>query len=399
MKILLINTFYYPQIYGGAEISTQKLAEELVKNGHDVTILATSDKNIEEEINNVRVIRIKVKNIFNTIEAKEKNGFKKVIYKFIDIYNIFNYKKLKSIINTVKPDIVHTNNLYGISPIIWKISKMNKIKVIHTVRDYNLIKPINKDIKKTFVNKLVLSIYEKFRKHNCRNIDYVVFISNSIKEIFDEKKYFLHSKRYVIYNAIDFEKDYIKELINNKIKETNKMTNYVYIGTLDYHKGIDLLLQVFSEIDNNNIKLNIAGKGKLKKMVEEYSDNNNNIEFYGFIEPNKLNSFLQPFDVLIAPSIWIEPFGRVAIDAYINGLPVIASKNGGFSEIVVDKKTGMLFNNGNKSELKKCILEMNNSSKRVEYMKNIIYEIDKYSITTHCKNYERIYLKDKVNIQ
>ncbi|MEB9515624.1 glycoside hydrolase, partial [Bacillus cereus] len=65
-KILIVNSFYYPDIRGGAEISTQLLAEDLSKN-HEVFVLTTGknrDEIIKEEINNVKVYRLPCKNIY-----------------------------------------------------------------------------------------------------------------------------------------------------------------------------------------------------------------------------------------------------------------------------------------------------------------------------------------------
>jgi len=47
-------------------------------------------------------------------------------------------------------------------------------------------------------------------------------------------------------------------------------------------------------------------------------------------------------DIAVAPSIWPEPFGRVAIEAMSHALPVIATRHGGLAEIVVDEETGLL---------------------------------------------------------
>ena len=46
--------------------------------------------------------------------------------------------------------------------------------------------------------------------------------------------------------------------------------------------------------------------------------------------------------VVIVPSRWQEPFGRVALEALMLGTPVIASRRGGLAEIVSNGKTGIL---------------------------------------------------------
>ena len=45
-------------------------------------------------------------------------------------------------------------------------------------------------------------------------------------------------------------------------------------------------------------------------------------------------------DIFIGPSVWNEPFGMVIVEAMASGLPVIATRGGGFPEIVKDGETG-----------------------------------------------------------
>ena len=395
MKIVIVNTFYSPDVYGGAEISIQKLAEQLVKEGNEVNVIVTSNEDKIEIINNVKIIRIRINNIYDTIEVKGKSGLSKGIYKIIDLYNIFNYKKLKKIIEEINPDVIHTNNLYGISTIIWKIAKQKNIKIVHTVRDYALLCPfvhlscIDKECK---VEKLC-SLYKKNRNEQCSQVDEVVYISNTVEEIFNNYNYFNKSDSNVIYNSIDFNIDKVRDLVNKKINKAEKITKFVYIGTLDCHKGIDLLLEAFSEINNENIILNIAGKGPLEDLVKKYDERYNNIFYKGFLKQDEIDNFLAEQHILIAPSRWIEPFGRVTLDAYKNALPVIATNEGGFVETVIHEKTGLLFKNGDKSELKKCIKRMTEEKLYIKLLENLENELVKYSLKNHADNYLKVYKK------
>lgn len=395
MKVIIVNTFYSPDIYGGAEISIQKLSEQLVKKGNEVNVIVTSNEDKIDIINNVKIIRIKINNIYDTIEAKGKSGLSKGIYKAIDLYNVFNYIKLKKIIEEINPDVIHTNNLYGISTVIWKIAKRKNIKIVHSIRDYALLCPfvhlscINKECK---VEKLC-SFYKKNRNKQCSQVDEAVYISNTVEEIFKKYNYFNKSNTNVIYNSIDFDIDKVRELVNKKINKTKKTTEFVYIGTLDYHKGIDLLLEAFSEINNENIILNIAGKGPLENLVKKYDERYNNIFYKGFLKQDEIDNFLAEQDILIAPSKWIEPFGRVILDAYKNALPVISSNEGGFIETVIDEKTGLLFKNGDKNDLKKCIKKITEEKLYVKFLRNLENELPKYSLEKHADNYLKVYKK------
>ena len=56
-------------------------------------------------------------------------------------------------------------------------------------------------------------------------------------------------------------------------------------------------------------------------------------------------------DICVFPSVWPEPFGRVAVAAMAAGKPVITSRIGGLKDIVVDGKTGFLVKPGDADEL------------------------------------------------
>ena len=72
---------------------------------------------------------------------------------------------------------------------------------------------------------------------------------------------------------------------------------------------------------------------------------------------------------LIAPSEWEEPFGRIVIEAYQVGTPVIASVLGGLKELVEEGRTGFRFEAGNVEELEACI------SRISSYTEEELYEL------------------------
>lgn len=59
MRVLIINSFYAPDIRGGAEYSVKKLAEGLQSKGHTVRVLCLGDFNTEEIIDGIEVVRFK----------------------------------------------------------------------------------------------------------------------------------------------------------------------------------------------------------------------------------------------------------------------------------------------------------------------------------------------------
>jgi glycosyltransferase involved in cell wall biosynthesis len=67
----------------------------------------------------------------------------------------------------------------------------------------------------------------------------------------------------------------------------------------------------------------------------------------------------EKIDVLAVPSLWHEPFGRVAIEAMAWGIPVIASRRGGLPEIVQPGVNGWLFEPDEKESLPRFLRSLN----------------------------------------
>ena len=68
------------------------------------------------------------------------------------------------------------------------------------------------------------------------------------------------------------------------------------------------------------------------------------VEFVGFVAPADLFARI---DLLVVPSLWEEPLGRVIYEAYAHGVPSIVSNSGGMPEIVEEGRTGFVVEAGN----------------------------------------------------
>ncbi len=384
MKILIFNTLYYPNQIGGAEKSTQLLAETLLKNGEEPIVICTSNKDYIDYVNGVKVYYVNVPNLYWAYSSKEENKCKKPIWHLIDSYNPFN-NKLSSIIDKEKPDIIHTNNLAGFSVSVWKLTKERNIKIVHTLRDYYLLCPkstmfnekLNKNCdKQCFACKL----YSIPKKKLSQYVDVVVGISKFILNKHLEYGYFKNAKKEVIYNSIEVPRNFIK-----KDKSKNE-TIFGYVGSLSKSKGIEFLLKNFNNIDFSNVKLYIYGKGTTKayetQLKKKYA--RDKILFQGFKKPEEI---YKNIDILIIPSLWNEPFGRIVPEAYSRGVPVLGSNRGGIPEIINERETGLIFS-----------IEENNFSEklneflRIDFDRNKIKKFSKqFSLENITKQYISLY--------
>lgn len=115
--------------------------------------------------------------------------------------------------------------------------------------------------------------------------------------------------------------------------------------------------------------------------------------FRGHISHRKLQEEYANSLVVVMPSIWPEPFGRVALEAISQGTPVVTTGAGGLAEIVEDGKTGYICNL-TATALSRSIIKaiQNNSNLRLEIKKYFPRLKKKFQDNT-IKQYLKIYNK------
>jgi len=102
----------------------------------------------------------------------------------------------------------------------------------------------------------------------------------------------------------------------------------VFVGRLIREKGIFELLDAFDRLrkDYPELRLIIVGNGPLRKRIEAVARSlpSESLTVIGYLRDDELMSLYAKADVLVLPSLH-EPFGIVACEAFVAGLPVVAT--------------------------------------------------------------------------
>ncbi|KAF0151688.1 MAG: group 1 glycosyl transferase [Ignavibacteria bacterium] len=166
--------------------------------------------------------------------------------------------------------------------------------------------------------------------------------------------------------------------LENNNEASHKEKNIFFLGRLEYRKGPDLLIEAFSEIieeyHGSLLKLKFAGRDQYwsdynKTFMQNWKHiikDNNSIEFLEFLSHNDLEKVFSSTWVAVFPSRW-EPFGNVALEAMLAGVPVVVPKGTGLEEIVGDNYK-YTFEAGNKLSLAKTlrsILELSDEEHKI----------------------------------
>ena len=392
MKILILNNYYYPHMEGGAEFSVKILAEALVHEGNEVTVISMdgapeTDLLSCELINGVKVYRSYSKHLYRRRILKNKTHS---IDKFFNgINSIYNPKMncaLKTLIKLIKPDIVHTQNMVSMSYWIWKYSYKRNIPTVHTIRDYWLLDPTTNIGQSPKLFEILFRAYHK-RLSN-KYVDFVTSPSDRTLRIFEKYGYFKNSNKQTIVNAISFDPILLAECISEKMNRKIDFVRFIFAGKVTETKGIKLLIKAFIE-SNTNAQLVICGNGDLNSWISD--KNAFNIVQKGRVSQEKLFQEYKKADVLIVPSLWEEPFGRIVIEGAQYGLPTIGSNKGGIPEIIRNTKYGSIFNSDSKEELIRLIQKYADRA----YL-NYLYSrgpqnLEDYSIKKQTSNFGKVY--------
>lgn len=114
----------------------------------------------------------------------------------------------------------------------------------------------------------------------------------------------------------------------------------LFAGKLAANKGASALLPVTADL---GLPLVVAGDGPARPEVEEEAHAaRRDARFLGWLERPELLRWMRHAAMLVFPSTWPEPLGRVLIEASALGCPIVAMDTGGVSDVVVDGETGLL---------------------------------------------------------
>lgn len=339
MRILSIHSRY--QIRGGEDEVCDAEKQLLEQQGHTVELYEDFNQRVAELGT--------VKSAIKTLWSQEA------------------YQQLKTQLKQGQFDLIHVHNFFPlISPSIYYAARSLGIPVVQTLHNYRLLCPSalmfrNQTVCEDCVGKAVpwpgvkYGCYRDSRTASAA-VTAMLTLHNQLKT------WTQCVDRYIALTEFARQKFIEGGLPADKISVKPNFVDFdpgvgggtggygLFVGRLSPEKGLETLLEAWEKLQIP-CPLKIVGDGPLRPLVQQAAQRSPKIEYLGRKPLPEVYDLLGEAIFLVVPSLWYETFGRVVVEAYAKGTPVLVSNLGAIAELVIPEQTGFHFQAGDSSSL------------------------------------------------
>ncbi|MDQ0595107.1 glycosyltransferase involved in cell wall biosynthesis [Chryseobacterium ginsenosidimutans] len=368
MNILYLHQYFLtPQEPGGTR--SYWLAQELIKNGHKVTMITSSSKfseNIKNvNIDGIEVIYIKEDYDQNMSVTRRLKAFLRFMYKSSVVG--FKQKDIDLVIATSTPLTI------GIPALLLKWFKGKPF--IFEVRDLWPEVPIQMG---AITNRWVIKIARWLEKTIYKNSSHVVALSHGMQE--GVTKYIKKEKTSMIPNMAKMDEFWPREKnddLINKLGLKKESFKVVHFGSLGLANGAQTIVESTKLLNHrDDVEFLFVGGGSTEKDLQEEVKKNNlkNVKFLGKFPMKDVSEIVNFSDVSIIsfldlPILYTNSPNKL-FDSLSAGKPIIVNSAGWTKDIAEQYNCGFYVNPNQPQELVEKVLHLKSNPRLVEEMGN-----------------------------
>ena len=335
MRIAQVAPLYEsvpPKYYGGTERVVSYLAEELIRQGHEVTLFASGDS-----VTRARLVAACQRSL-----RLDKHCIDQMAYQILMLERVFQ--------RAAEFDIVH----FHVDYLHFPLSRRQPITHVTTLHGRLDIPDL-------------VPLYREFRDMP------VISISNEQREPLPWVNW-----QATVYHGVP----------TSLYQFRSEPGSYLaFLGRISPEKRVDRAIKIAKQAQ---IPLKIAAK--VDPVDKDYFENavkpllrHPLVEFVGEIGDGEKDEFLGNAYALLLPIDWPEPFGLVMIEAMACGTPVIARRRGAVPEVMEEGHTGFIVRNLEEAvEAVRRVPELNRKRCREFFEK-------RFTATRMAHDYLRVY--------
>lgn len=372
MRILVLN-HEFPPVGGGGGRAAESICQALVKRGHEIKVLTSHFKDLprEEQRDGYDIIRI---------PALRAQAFRASFFSMI-VYVLSGLWAGLRLVNLFHPDVIHVHFAVPAGALAWILSKLTRIPYVLTAHLGDVPGGVPEKTNDWF--RFVFP----FTRRIWRDASARVAVSEYTRSLALQR---YHEEILVIPNGIDVDGEYRAAI------RVNNPPVIVFAGRFMEQKSPLQIVQTLNKIKDISWKCVMIGDGPLmpdvKKSIAELGLGDRFV-LTGWVTPDEVMKHFERSDILFMPSL-SEGLPVVGVQALAKGLAIVASRVGGFVDLVDEDKNGYLVESGNKEGFKSKLQELLTSPSRLLSLRQASLEKAKlFEIAHVAKQYEEIFEK------
>lgn len=343
MNIIQCHNYY--QTPGGEDAVVEDERALLASRGHRVTQFTRHN----DAIKDVSAARLAARTVWSRSSARE----------------------LETLVRKEQADIVHFHNTMPlISPSAYYAARRGGAAVVQTLHNYRLLCPKGTFFRNDTICEKCLGKsvawpavqYACYRDSRAGSVVLTVMgTTHRLLRTYDRViDGFIalsdFSKDKLLAGGLPDDRLHIKHnfVMDDPGTGTGEGGYALFVGRLSPEKGLDTLISAWDRMDHV-VPLKIVGSGPMLVEAEALASRHDHVQYLGWMGQPALGEVMRQASVLVMPSMNYETFGKVIVESFATGLPVVVSRLGAMQELVDDGITGRLFNPGDADDLARTL--------------------------------------------
>jgi len=361
MKIAILTDSFPPESTGGADQIAYSFAKGLSDQGHEVRVFTTTRDSTRVGVN--RDGPIQVERMYSAYHPRWRS--------WVSMYNPKVVRAIRAGLTSFEPDVVHAHNVHqNISYAVFSVVRSLKIPLVHTIHDAVPLSPYklyprspmreNVCMEPEYDASWLHELRESRLRFNplrrllirraLKKCSRVLVVSRALQKVLEQDGI---KNTEVFYNGIDTSEWSVSPEAVEHFRTVHKLVDKEVIlfggrlsGLKGGYKAIEYLARVRKEIPD--AVLLVMGKDDHQaqsiRVYAEHMSVSENIVFTGWISGTERVCAYKVSDVVITPSLYLDPFPTINLEAMAAGVPVVTTCLGGSREAVEDGITGFVAN-------------------------------------------------------
>jgi glycosyltransferase involved in cell wall biosynthesis len=396
LRFCMITTFYPPYNFGGDGIFVRQLANELAARGHHVEVIHCIDAyrlmggpaptQPYHDHPNIKVHGLKSRLGSLSPLATQQTG-----------RPLFKSARIRQIL-AQGFDVIHYHNISLIGP---KVLEYGDAIKLYTMHEFWLVCPthvlfkFNREVctrRDCFACGLTYKRPPQWWRHSgmlqsaIQNVDAFIAPSRFSKDMHNRLGFdapVMH-----LPNFVSGMSDANPLLARRTENQPAEKPYFLFVGRLEKLKGLQTIISLFQRYVK--AELWIAGAGKYEPHLRQLVNSAENVRFLGNKTKDELQVLYRNAIALVVPSICLEVFPLVVLEAFLQRTPAIVRNIGGLPEIIHGSGGGFVYDT--EAQLLCAMEELLSDKRRRDHLCESGFRatVQKWSAEAHLASYLKL---------